>query len=69
MSVEEAEPGLTETERERRRCERIAESVMIAARNWLSAGRWSESAQAAWEARQRAASDILTSIRSGIDPR
>jgi hypothetical protein len=54
--------------RERERCERIAESVLTSSRNWLSQTGWSALERAAWEARMRAASDILTSIRSGIEP-
>lgn len=53
---------------ERARCEKIAESVLISSRCYLESPSWSATERLAWEERMRAASDILTSIRSGIDP-
>lgn len=58
-----------EAREERDRCQQIAEAVMISSRCWLeNGGPWSERDRVAWEARMRAASDILTSIRAGVDP-
>lgn len=54
-----------EAQAERERCQRIAEAVMISARNISECSGWSQQDKAAWEARIRAASDILTVIRSG----
>lgn len=50
---------------ERARCEQIVETVFISARNILGACTWSPEDRIAWEARMRAASDILSVIRSG----
>lgn len=58
-----------EAREERERCQQIAESVFISSRNWLEGGGpWTPTDRAAWEARMRAASDILTSIRLGVEP-
>lgn len=53
--------------KERKRCEQIASSVQIAARNWLKAGCWPDRDRIAWESRERAASDILASIHMGVE--
>lgn len=57
-----------ETQAERERCQKIAEAVITSSQNALKHGKWSQVDTAAWEARIRAASDILTVIRSGNEP-
>lgn len=66
--MKRVEPLTTEVQRERERCQQIAESVMISSRKIRESGGWTEADCIAWEARERAASNILSSIRAGIEP-